>query len=190
MQRAERLRHAYFKSLRRRFWLMPAAKRADIERELAGHIELLVAEAQCAGSSAPEATEAALRQFGRPALIARRIAWEWHRENLMKTPRLVGVLGTITVLLSSLWVLAMWSMLSRILFPTDKVIILGSAGSTVHVDSVSAHGGAIQVMAGEAGIIGFNPVLITVCFLIPFLVIALVALASCIALVRRPSVPA
>ncbi len=58
---------------------LPAQERAELHQEVRQHLEALVAANEELGSSPQEAWEHALAQFGDPAHIGRRLAWEWRR---------------------------------------------------------------------------------------------------------------
>ncbi len=89
---------------------LPTAERAELHLEVRQHLENLVAANQELGSSTAEAWEHALTQFGDPARIGRRLAWEWRRGRGWFSPDMAVVLyglGTqtaaaMTVLIASL----------------------------------------------------------------------------------------
>ena len=61
------------KSLR---WV-PTSVRTELHAELRQHLEVLAAAHEELGSSHEEAFDLALRQFGDPAKIGRKLWWEW-----------------------------------------------------------------------------------------------------------------
>jgi hypothetical protein len=176
----ERIQEKYLNTLCGQLWGLPGSRQREIQRELASHIELAVLEQQCDGVSQLVATHFALQQLGRPAKVGRLLAWQWHQENTMKNPRLIGLLGLGAVLLSGLWLLGLFSTMSHLLSPSHKVLILGAEGARMSVQN-----GSLQVASGEAAVIGFSPLGVAVAFGVPFLLVLSVAVAGCIAMVRR-----
>ncbi len=57
----------------------PARIRTELHAELRQHLEALAAAHEELGSSPEEAYDLALRQFGDPAKIGRKLWWEWFR---------------------------------------------------------------------------------------------------------------
>ncbi len=55
---------------------LPPQERAELHQEVRQHLESLVAANEELGSSPQEAWELAMTQFGDPARIGRRLAWE------------------------------------------------------------------------------------------------------------------
>ena len=58
---------------------MPLEQRAEVHQELRQHLEALVAAHEELGATPQEAVAAALRQFGDPRRIGRRLARDWSR---------------------------------------------------------------------------------------------------------------
>ena len=55
----------------------PALVRTELHAELRQHLEALAAAHEELGSSPEDAYDLALRQFGDPAKIGRKLWWEW-----------------------------------------------------------------------------------------------------------------
>ena len=67
----------FFERLNKPLKHMPQNVRAELHTELRQHLDALVAANEELGSSPEEAFELALRQFGDPAKIGRKLWWEW-----------------------------------------------------------------------------------------------------------------
>ena len=97
---------------------LPAEERANLHHEVRQHLESLVAANEELGSSPQEAWGLALTQFGDPARIGRRLAWEWRRGRSRVSPDMAAVLHGlgitvaaffgITVALNSSWLWSGW----------------------------------------------------------------------------------
>ncbi len=74
---------------------LPAQERAELHQEVRQHLEALVAANEELGSSPQEAWGHALQQFGDPAHIGRRLAWEWRRSQGWVSPDMAAVLYTL-----------------------------------------------------------------------------------------------
>ena len=84
---------------------LPAEERAELHQEVRQHLESLVAANEELGSPPQEAWEHALMQFGDPARIGRRLAWEWRRGRGWVSPDMTAVLyglGAHVVIASAL----------------------------------------------------------------------------------------
>ena len=71
---------------------LPAEERANLHQEVRQHLESLVAANEELGSPPQEAWGLALTQFGDPARIGRRLAWEWRRGRSRVSPDMAAVL--------------------------------------------------------------------------------------------------
>jgi len=60
---------------------MPAPERAELHQEVRQHLETLAAAHLELGASPEEAIEAALRSFGDPAIVGRKLMREWRLKN-------------------------------------------------------------------------------------------------------------
>ena len=100
---------------------LPTEDRAELHQEVRQHLEALVAANEELGSSSSEAWEHALTQFGDPARIGKRLAWEWRRGQGWVSPDMAAILyGLATHLVAAVAVTAF----AKILFA------LGLTGST------------------------------------------------------------
>ena len=71
---------------------LSAEERAELHDEVRQHLDALVAANEELGSSPQEAWEHALTQFGDPARIGKRLAWEWRRGKGWVSPDMAAVL--------------------------------------------------------------------------------------------------
>lgn len=71
---------------------LPAEERTALHAEVSQHLDQLAAANQELGSSPEEAWALALTQFGEPAKIGRRLAWEWRRGKGFVSPDMAAVL--------------------------------------------------------------------------------------------------
>ncbi len=68
---------AYFHRLNAQLKKMPSEDRAEMHQELRQHLDALTAAHEELGATSQEAAEAALRQFGDPVKIGKRMVREW-----------------------------------------------------------------------------------------------------------------
>lgn len=95
---------------------LPIEERAELHQEVRQHLEALVAANEELGSSPQEAWEHALAQFGDPAHIGRRLAWEWRRSQGWVSPDMAAVLYTLGAHVVSTAVLIVCTVLVMITF--------------------------------------------------------------------------
>jgi len=117
---------------------LPAEERAGLHFEVRQHLEALVAANEELGSTPQEAWEHALAQFGDPARIGRRLAWEWRRGKGWVSPDMTAVLCGlgitaaaffgVTLALNSSWLWTGWwaflSVHSEAVFGTAYMAII------------------------------------------------------------------
>lgn len=84
---------AYFERLNAPLRKMPQADRAELHAELRQHLDALAAAHEELGASPVEAAHAALKQFGDPKRIGRRLFGEWRRS---RPPSLWSAIGHMT----------------------------------------------------------------------------------------------
>ena len=89
---------AYFNRLNAELKKMPPEDRAEMHQEIRQHLEALAAAHEELGATPREAAEAALRQFGDPIKIGRRLFREW-KQSLPRASR-----GELSVILCVLMV--------------------------------------------------------------------------------------
>lgn len=81
---------AYFERLNAPLRKMPQADRAELHAELRQHLDALAAAHEELGASPDEAAHAALKQFGDPVKIGRRLFDEWRRAPQTNIWRIAG----------------------------------------------------------------------------------------------------
>ncbi len=69
----------FFRRLNAPLRRMPSQERAELHQELRAHLDALVAAHLELGASPEQAVELALRSFGNPGRIGRRLFWQWRR---------------------------------------------------------------------------------------------------------------
>ena len=72
----EQLDH-FFQRLNKPLKRMPQPARTELHQELRQHLDALIAAHEELGSPPEEAFQLALRQFGDPAKVGRKLWWEW-----------------------------------------------------------------------------------------------------------------
>ena len=72
---------AYFNRLNAQMKKMPTEDRAEMHQEVRQHLEALAAAHEELGATPREAAEAALRQFGEPRYIGKRMFVEWRHSS-------------------------------------------------------------------------------------------------------------
>ena len=84
---------------------VPAARRIELRRELAAHLEAL-AEARQELEEGGDSVAAALRQFGSPRSLARSWSREWKRSEPERSPRTLAATAVMFLYLvfSSAWI--------------------------------------------------------------------------------------
>lgn len=88
---------------------IPAPERAELHTELRQHLETLVATHLELGASPEEAIEAALRSFGDPAIVGRKLMREWRLKNRDPFWATVAAIGVFQLVLgSALQILLAW----------------------------------------------------------------------------------
>lgn len=88
----EQLDH-FFQRLNKPLKRMPQPARAELHQELRQHLDALIAAHEELGSSPEEAFELALRQFGDPAKVGRKLWWEWFLSSRQKPSEAVTAAG-------------------------------------------------------------------------------------------------
>lgn len=81
---------------------MPAPERAELHQELRQHLETLAAAHLELDASPEEAIEAALRSFGDPAIVGRKLMREWRLKNRDPFWVTVGAIGASQFALNAL----------------------------------------------------------------------------------------
>ncbi len=96
----------FFKHLNAPLRTMPPQERAEVHQELRQHLDSLVAAYEELGASREQALGYALRSFGDPRRIGRRMYWEWYRSQWRgvsdEMKAVLSMLGLLTGLSLSL----------------------------------------------------------------------------------------
>ncbi len=140
----EQLDH-FFQRLNKPLLRMPQPARAELHQELRQHLDALAAAYEELGSSAEEAFELALRQFGDPGKVGRRLWWEWF---LCSRPRpsedFRAVLYTLGMYAASTPVL--FSILFVILFVILPLSIAALRSPAAGDDFLNGHSGVLSFL--------------------------------------------
>lgn len=120
---------------------LPAAERAELHSEVRQHLEALAAANEELGSSPEEAWKHALTQFGDPAEIGRRLAWEWRRGRGWVSPDMAAVLYTLGAHVLSMTALVLCTILVMLAFR-----LYDSSGTTFTLEYLVG----VPILAGAA----------------------------------------
>lgn len=82
----------FFHRLNQPLQRMPQPARAELHRELRQHLDALIAAHEELGASPQEAFDRALRQFGDPGKVGRKLWWEWLLTSLQPSEEFQAVL--------------------------------------------------------------------------------------------------
>ncbi len=124
---------------------LPAQERAELHQEVRQHLEALAQAHEELGSPSDEAWSLSLAQFGDPAKIGRRMAWEWRRKQGWVSEKLAAVFYGVGAFAAS----TAGIMVLSYLVPALMNIIVGTgAGNPVPVNAYDFV--AVPIIAGLA----------------------------------------
>jgi hypothetical protein len=169
----------YLDRVQAKLWLLPRRHWSEIREELGAHLESLAADYECAGLGAAEATAAAFKQFGKPAFIGHRLAYQWFKENVMKSHRVVSFVVSSVVMLSAAWLVFASYMVFYVLLKPGAFVVWGGDGATFEMKN-----GVATVLSGGGGVTVLNTPLLPA-LVIPFLLLFAMAVYGCVQLLRR-----
>jgi hypothetical protein len=171
----------YLDGVQAKLWLLPRRYRLEVREELRNHLESLAADYECAGFGSAKAIQAAFKQFGKPAFIGHRLAYQWFKENLMKPHRVVSFVVSSLVILSAAWLVFSSYMVFYVALKPGAFVVWGGDGAKFEMRN-----GAATVMSdGVSGGVAVLHTPLVPALVIPFLVIFTLAVYGCVQLLRR-----